>query len=93
MRMFATDQPVGEVSATELARSTSSVLDRIAAGERVVVTRSTRPVALLVSLEDGIDVMLAGAERFALLRREAREELDAGVAQALAPWRSRSESS
>ena len=86
MRVFSADQPVTEVSATELARSASSVLDRVAAGGRIVVSRSRRPVALIVSLEDGIEVMLAGAERFALLRREAREELEAGIAKVLKPW-------
>ena len=92
MRIFSRDQPVKEVTATELGKTVSSLLDRIAAGERVIVTRNGRAAALIVSLADGIEVMLAGDERFALLRREARDELEAVIAEVLAPWRIDSES-
>ncbi len=87
MRVFSDDQPVNEITATELGKTVSSVLDRVAAGERIVVTRGGRVAALIVSLEDGIEVMLAGSERFAALRREARDELEAGVTEVLERWR------
>jgi prevent-host-death family protein len=85
--VFSDDQPVSEITATELGRTVSSVLDRVAKGERLVVTRGGRVAALIVSLQDGVEVMLAGSEQFAALRREAREELEAGIAEALAKWR------
>ena len=87
MRIFSDDQEVGAVTATELGKTVSSVLNRVAAGQRVVVTRNGRRVALIVGLEDAIEVMLAGSEQFAALRREARDELEAGVAKALQQWR------
>ena len=93
MRIFSTDQPVTEVTATELGKTVSHVLDRVGKGERIVVSRGGRATALIVSLEDGIEVMLAGDERFAALRREAREELEAGVAKVLETWRAGTESS
>jgi prevent-host-death family protein len=87
MRIFSTDQPVTEVTATELRNSVSQVLDRVGKGERIVVSRGGRAAALIVSLDDGIEVMLAGDERFAALRREAREELEAGLTEVLDQWR------
>ena len=92
MTGFSDNQPVSEVSATELGKTVSSVLNRVAAGERLIVTRGGRVAALIVSLEDGIEVMLAGSERFAILRREARDELEAGVTEALERWRVRTTS-
>jgi prevent-host-death family protein len=85
--IFSSEQPVTEVTATTLHRDTSSLLNRVAAGERLIITRGGRAAALLVSLSDGIEIMLAGAERFALLRHEARQELEEGVAELLEPWR------
>ena len=87
--MLSDNQPISELSATELARATASVLDRVARGERVIVTRHGQPAAVIVSIGTGIDLALAGSERFALLRREAHEELEAGVTEALARWRER----
>ena len=86
--VFDDDQPVTEVPITELAHGASAVIRRVEDGERVIVTRRGRATALIVSVETGIEVMLEGSERFALLRREAREELQAGTAEALARWRS-----
>ncbi|MDX6580949.1 MAG: hypothetical protein QOI10_133 [Solirubrobacterales bacterium] len=80
------------MTATELGRTVASVLDRVVDGERVVVTRSRRAVAVIVGLEEGIEIMLAGSERFARLRREAREELESGLAEALVAWRAGIES-
>lgn len=85
--MFGDDQPITEVRITELAQGASAVIRRIEEGERVVVTRRGRATAVIVSVETGFDVMLEGSERFALLRREARDELEAGIAETLARWR------
>ncbi len=85
--MFGDDQPVTEVRITELAQGASAVIRRVEDGERVVVTRRGRATAVIVSVETGFEVMLEGSERFALLRREARDELEAGIAETLARWR------
>ena len=85
--MFEDDQLVTEVPITELAHGAAAVIRRVEGGELVIVTRRGRATALIVSVDTGIEVMLEGSERFALLRREAREELEAGTAEALARWR------
>jgi len=85
--MFSDGQPVGRVTATELGKTVASVLTRVGEGERIVVTRNGHQVALIVSFDAGIELMLSGSEQFAALRREAREELDAGLAEALERWR------
>jgi antitoxin (DNA-binding transcriptional repressor) of toxin-antitoxin stability system len=93
MTIFSLDEPVSEVTATELGRTVSHVLDRVGKGERLIVTRNGRAAALIVCLTDGIEVMLAGDEHFTALRREAREELEAGLAATLERWRLSIESS
>lgn len=85
--MLTDDQPVHEITATELGRTVSQTLDRVAAGERLIVTRNGGTAAVIVSIETGIELMLAGSERFTLMRREAHEELDRALAQTLPSWR------
>ena len=85
--MFSDDQKISAVTMTELARGASAVVGRVVAGERVIVTRHGLPAVVLVSIADGRDVLLAGSQAFALLRREAREQLEAGQTVPLAPWR------
>jgi prevent-host-death family protein len=87
--MFSDDQEVVEVGAKELARGVARVLDQVAKGARVIVTRNGRPVAVICSMRGGVELMLAGSERFVALRREAFEELESGVAETLETWRSR----
>jgi prevent-host-death family protein len=41
------------ISALELRKKLGEILDRAAAGERIVVERDRRPLAMLVSYEDG----------------------------------------
>ena len=85
--MLSDDQGITEISATELTRNAASVLERVGAGERVIINKHGQPVAVIVSIETGVDLALAGSERYALLRREARAELEAGVTRALSEWR------
>ncbi len=87
--MISDEQPIREISVTRLGRNPSAAIDAAEAGERVIVTREGRPVAVLVGCGHGIDLMLAGAERFVLLRREAREDLERGIASELESWRAR----
>jgi len=53
------------------------VIVRVAGGERVIISRHGRPTAVIVSIDAGIDALIAGSDDFALLRREARERLEA----------------
>ena len=85
--MFSDHQQVRAVSITELDRIAAAVLAEVARGTRVIVTKHGMPSALIVSIRDGAEVMLAGSESFALLRREAHEQLAAGETTELARWR------
>jgi prevent-host-death family protein len=77
--VLSDDQTICEATVTEFTRSPSRFIDRATAGERVIVTRHHEPVAVLVSVTAGIDLLLAGSQRFALMRREARDQLEQGV--------------
>jgi prevent-host-death family protein len=88
--VFSDNQPICEATVSELSRGAASFVRRAADGERVIVTRHGTPVAVMVGLNDAVDGLLAGSERFALLRREARDQLAAGLASELPPWRSTS---
>jgi prevent-host-death family protein len=85
--VFSDHQQVRAVTVTELDRNASAVLADVARGARVIVTKHGMPTALIVSIDDGLQVMLAGSEGFALLRREAREQLEAGGTTVLERWR------
>ena len=58
MRIFSHDQPVVEITATELGKKVGRVLNRVAAGDRVVITRNGREVAVILSLAAGIAEVL-----------------------------------
>jgi prevent-host-death family protein len=89
--VFSDHQQVHAVSVTELNRAPSATIETAIAGKRVIVTRHGVPVAVILSIDDGFEAMLAGSESFALLRREAREQFERGEAVALPPWRSATE--
>jgi prevent-host-death family protein len=85
--MFSDNQPINAVSITTLSQRVSAVIEEVVSGKRVIVTKHGMPVAVIVSVGHGIDGLLAGSQAFALLRREAREELESGGATPLPPWR------
>jgi prevent-host-death family protein len=72
------DEPAGicEVSVRDLNRATSRVLAGVVDGERVIVTRHGRPIAVILSIEQAVDLFLTSSEEFVRMRLEAREELD-----------------
>jgi prevent-host-death family protein len=57
--VISRDQPIGEVSIGGLNRRTSEVLRRVEGGERVIVTNHGRPAAVMLPIQDGLDVLLA----------------------------------
>ncbi len=77
--MFLDEQEIREVSVRDLNRRTYEVLRHVGDGERVIVTRHGRAIAALVCVPDAEELLVGGSRRFALLRREARDELEAGL--------------
>lgn len=67
---------ISEVSVRGLNRATSRVIDRASAGERIIVTRNGQPIAVILSLDDAAEWLVASADQFVRLRISAREELN-----------------
>jgi len=66
---------IHEVSVRELNRSTSQVLGMARDGARIIVTRHGEPIAVVLSVDQAIDLLLASSEEFVRMRMAAREEL------------------
>jgi len=67
-----------EIGVKELKNTASRLLEEVEAGERVVITKRGRPTAVIMSMEDAEDFVLAHAEEFAEMRLKARREHAAG---------------
>lgn len=63
------------ITARELARNTSEVLDRVAAGETIEVTRNGMPIAVM-SPPDPTKVMTQGLIKAGVLSSDWRAEQD-----------------
>ena len=73
---------VRAVTAGELNRYTSETVRSVEPGERLVVTRHHEPQALVLSIPDAIELMVA--TRLGALAVAAREAFEAG--ETFAPW-------
>jgi len=78
MRFQEEPKAIREVGVRELKSGASAVLDGVVDGERVIVTRNGHPIAVMLSIEQAIDLFLTSSEEFVQMRLEAREELEAG---------------
>ncbi len=67
-----------EIGVKELKNTASRVLEEVERGERLVVTKRGRPTAVIMSMEDAEDFVLAHAEEFAEMRLQGRREHAAG---------------
>jgi prevent-host-death family protein len=63
---------MAEIGVKELKATASAVIDEVEAGAAFVVTKRGRPAAVLLPVEDAEDLVLANADEFVKLRREAR---------------------
>jgi len=63
---------VAEIGVKELKATASAVIDRVEAGGAYVVTRRGRPAAVLMPVEEAEDLVLASADEYVRMRREAR---------------------
>lgn len=70
--------PLREIGIKELKNTASRVIEEVESGERVVVTKRGRPTALILSMEDAEDFVLAYAEEFVEMRQQGRREYDEG---------------
>jgi prevent-host-death family protein len=63
-----------EIGVKELKNRASEVIDAVASGERVIVTRRTELAAVILSIDEALDFVLAHAEEFVQARHRARSE-------------------
>jgi len=63
---------MAEIGVKELKATASAVIDRVEAGRAYVVTRRGRPAAVLMPVEEAEDLVLASADEYVRMRREAR---------------------
>ena len=76
--MSSQDEPaaIREVSVGELKSGVSQVLGGVVDGERVIVTRNGHPIAVILYIEQAVDLFLSSSEEFVRMRLRARKELD-----------------
>ena len=72
-----------EIGVKELKNTASRVIEEVEAGERVVVTKRGRPTALILSMEDAEDFVLAYAEEYVEMRQQGRREYAEGKSVSL----------
>ncbi len=61
-----------EIGIKQLKNNASSVIDDVEGGERVIVTRRGRPAAVILSIEEAEDFVLAHADDFVRMRLDGR---------------------
>ena len=63
---------MAEIGVKELKASASAVLEQVEAGIAYIVTKRGRPAAVLLPVEEAEDLVLANADEYLRMRREAR---------------------
>ncbi len=63
---------MAEIGVKELKATASSVIEQVEAGAAYVVTKRGRPAAVLLPVEDAEDLVLANADEYVRMRRQAR---------------------
>lgn len=74
---------VAEIGLKELKATASAVIEEVEGGACYVVTKRGRPAAVLMSIDDAEDVVLASADEYIRMRRQARAAHARGQAVAL----------
>ncbi|MGH2384469.1 MAG: type II toxin-antitoxin system Phd/YefM family antitoxin [Candidatus Limnocylindria bacterium] len=63
---------MAEIGVKELKATASAVIEQVEAGASFVVTKRGRPAAVLLPIEEAEDLVLANADEYLRMRREAR---------------------
>lgn len=74
---------MAEIGIKDLKATASTVIERVERGTAFVVTKRGRPAAVLMPVEDAEDLVLANADEYVRMRREARDAYRRGGADAL----------
>jgi prevent-host-death family protein len=63
---------MAEIGVKELKATASAVIEDVEAGAAYVVTKRGRPAAVLLPVEEAEDLVLANADEYLRMRRQAR---------------------
>jgi prevent-host-death family protein len=74
---------MAEIGVKELKATASAVIEEVEGGASYVVTKRGRPAAVLMPIEEAEDIVLANADAYIRMRREARAAYARGRTVAL----------
>jgi prevent-host-death family protein len=74
---------MAQIGVKELKATASAVIEEVEGGAAFVVTKRGKPAAVLLPIEEAEDLVLANADEYVRMRREARAALRAGRTTAL----------
>lgn len=74
---------MAEIGIKELKSGASRVVNEVAAGRSYVITKRGVPTAVLMPVEEAEDLVLANAEEFISMRRDARNAYRRGRSTSL----------
>ena len=63
---------MAEIGVKELKATASAVIEDVEAGGAYIVTKRGRPAAVLLPVDEAEDLVLANADEYIKMRREAR---------------------
>ena len=69
---------MAEIGVKELKATASAVIEDVEAGAAYVITKRGRPAAVLLPIDEAEDLVLANADEYVRMRREARAAHVAG---------------
>jgi len=75
---------LAEVGIRELKAGASRIIEEVESGTAYVVTKRGRPAAVILSIDEAEDLVLANAEELVAMRRRARDAYRRGRTQTLA---------
>ncbi len=74
---------MAEIGVRELKATVSAVIESVEGGGAYVITKRGRPAAVLLPIEEAEDLVLANADAYVRLRRQARTAYGKGNSTAL----------
>ncbi len=74
---------MAEIGVKELKATASAVIEEVEGGVAYVVTKRGRPAAVLMPIEEAEDLVLANADEYIRMRRQARAAYAKGRAVSL----------
>ena len=63
---------MAEIGVKQLKATASAVIEQVEGGTAYVITKRGRPAAVLLPVEEAEDLVLANADEYVRMRREAR---------------------